>query len=655
MHLAFFVRPTRSSATRLSGLCVRTKRQYAVAIMPNTSLLSRTHSINFLTVLLALTGFLGCGGKDRDASESPTANPTLSKNDVDLDSQFVGTVTSLPADDPAKQGWPTEVVASVAGKQLKSLTKALITGKPIDPSALADHVTDDFRGTAIRPQGLEVVYDGTALVVRRQASGNSNSNAEYEGPAGLARGLNELVSVIGNVQNAHEKFKIFRVETVAPSETLTDAYFQFGARTSSGTFQVNATWRCRWKTGKQIELKSIEVLDYEETVGRASGPMFADCTESVLDGTVFRDQLALGVDHWLSSVEMRHGIDIGGWQGIAVGDANGDSLDDLYICQPGGLPNRLYIQNEDGTCKEASAPAGVDFLDSTHGSLFVDLDNDGDQDLLVSMGDGVLILSNNGNGTFRPRAPMITPSGTPYSLAASDYDNDGDLDIFVCCYNARKGVAQHILFARPVPYHDANNGARNVLLKNDATPSDGPWRFDYATHSSGITENNTRFSYAAAWEDFDDDGDQDIYIANDFGRNNLLRNDNGRFTDIAPSANAEDISPGMSACWGDYDNDGRMDLYVSNMFSSAGNRITFQDQFMGSVESATKSQFQRHARGNTLLRNVGDGSFADVSVPGAVTLGRWAWGSRFFDANNDGRQDLLVTNGFVTQEDTGDL
>ena len=97
------------------------------------------------------------------------------------------------------------------------------------------------------------------------------------------------------------------------------------------------------------------------------------------------------------------------------------------------------------------------------------------------------------------------------------------------------------------------------------------------------------------------------------------------------------------------------DLYVSNMFSSAGNRIAYQRKFKSDSHEATRAQFQRHARGNTLFENVGDGTFRDVSVSSAVTMGRWAWGSTFIDLNNDGLEDIFVANGYVTQEDTGDL
>ena len=139
------------------------------------------------------------------------------------------------------------------------------------------------------------------------------------------------------------------------------------------------------------------------------------------------------------------------------------------------------------------------------------------------------------------------------------------------------------------------------------------------------------------------------------GRNNLYRNNSGKFTDVAGEMGVEDMSAGMSASWSDFNRDGYMDLYVSNMFSAAGNRITFQRQFKPSITSEMKAQYQRHARGNTLFQGTKEGEFQDVSNEKEVTMGRWAWGSRFVDLNNDGWEDLIVANGFITTDDTGDL
>jgi len=416
---------------------------------------------------------------------------------------------------------------------------------------------------------------------------------------------------------------------------------------------MTATWALEWtlKPGADAPtLESIAVESHEETTGSKS--LFADCTEAALGANgAFDSQIRPGSDHWTARIDANLGIDIGGWQGIALADVNGDGLDDLYSCQPGGLPNRLFLHGQDGKGTEVSAEAGVDWLDATHAALFVDLDNDGDQDLLASVDQGLLVCAGDGRGKFAFSAARVIPASIPYSLAAADYDADGDLDVFVCGYNPRAGVNRHLLFARPVPYHDANNGGPNVLFRND-----GGLELRQVTKRVGLDENNRRFSYAAAWEDYDEDGDPDLYIANDFGRDNLYRNDGGRFTDVAPSLGVDDIGAGMSATWGDYDNDGRMDIYVSNMFSSAGNRIAFQQKFHPYASADTRSELQRHARGNTLFRNLGGGKFEDTTLLAGVALGRWAWGSKFVDWNNDGREDLLVVNGFITQaEDKGDL
>jgi len=144
-------------------------------------------------------------------------------------------------------------------------------------------------------------------------------------------------------------------------------------------------------------------------------------------------------------------------------------------------------------------------------------------------------------------------------------------------------------------------------------------------------------------------------VANDFGRNNLFRNENGRFTDVAADANVEDHASGMSVSWGDYDRDGSMDVYVSNMFSAAGNRISYQHQFSEGIQEQAVGYVRRMARGNTLFRNRTNGSFEDVSVANGVTMGRWAWASRFADLNNDGWLDLVVANGYVTNDDKDDL
>jgi hypothetical protein len=259
------------------------------------------------------------------------------------------------------------------------------------------------------------------------------------------------------------------------------------------------------------------------------------------------------------------------------------------------------------------------------------------------------IAENDGTGKFTLRTSVVVDTDS-FSLSASDFDADGDLDIYVCGYDVRKDEPTDRSLPFPIPYHDAKNGGRNALLRNE-----GDFRFADVTDTVGLAENNSRFSMAAAWDDFDNDGDVDLYVANDFGRNNLYRNDGGRFVDIAATAGVEDHASGMSVAWGDFNRDGNVDIYVGNMFSAAGNRVTYQRRFSHGVGDETVSFLQRMARGNTLFANVGDGTFNDVSDAQHVTMGRWAWGSQFVDITNDGWLDLVIANGYITNEDNNDL
>ncbi|MFQ5600573.1 MAG: FG-GAP repeat domain-containing protein [Candidatus Krumholzibacteriia bacterium] len=555
-------------------------------------------------------------------------------------------------DDPTTDGWDTEVWNKRLGRHLKKLIHLLESPREIDAAHVSPLVTSNFRCASLRPEARVKVFEDEGLTVHRAAERQlaASSADAHRGASGLVQAMRSLAQGFEDASDVHTKTKVVRIET---SETTTAAtvYFSASGHVPGGSIERNATWRCTWTAdAASPRLRSIDVLDYEEVSARsASGTLFSDCTNSVLSRVpIYEEQLLPSIHHWLKRVDISVALDFEGMQGLAVGDVNGDGLDDLYVCQGGGLPNRLLVHEPDGTVTEMSAEAGVDWIETTRSALLVDLDNDGDQDLAVTTDDQVILLANDGAGHFseRSRWPDL-PIG--FSIAAADYDEDADLDLYVCRYFAdtNKNMGQ---LPHPVPYHDANNGGANALLRND-----GDWRFVDATRETGLDANNGRWSYAAAWEDYDNDGDVDLYVANDFGRNNLYRNDGGRFVDVAAAAGVEDIASGMSVSWADYNHDGWMDLYVSNMFSSAGGRITYQRQFQETASPQTKSHYQRLARGNSLFRNLGDGTFDDVSDEAAVTMGRWAWSSNFVDINNDGWDDLVVANGYVTGEDTGDL
>jgi len=527
-------------------------------------------------------------------------------------------------------------------------------------------VAADFTCQSLRPDKLITVFRDKTIRVQRSGIDNAQPAPPFpdklRGADGLAAALRKLREPLVGAKDLRFKFKLFRVLRSAESIT-TRQYFSISGRTASGLVEQNATWSARWSKDNKggpprLAWIGVEQFEQAESLG-AGGALFSDCTESVLSGNdAYRAQICRGTNYWLPRSQ-----DWGmyrGELGIAIGDVNGDGLEDLFLCQEWGLPNRLFIQNPNGTLRDTSVEAGVDWLRDSRSALLVDLDNDGDQDLVVAMGGALVLAANDGKGNFVLRKVLEVNHDTT-SLSAVDYDRDGRLDLYVCVYgqDSLTGASGGIVGGSGTfVYHDANDGGANHLFRNQIDAPDD-WQFVDVTKKTGLDVNNHRWSLAASWEDFDNDGDQDLYVANDYGRNNLYRNDAQkdappRFVDIAASAGVEDSGPGMSVTWADYDRDGQMDVYVSNMFSAAGNRITFQEQFKTDATAEVKALLQRFARGNTLLKNKG-GTFTDTSEAAGVTMGRWAWGSNFVDINNDGWEDLIVANGFITTDDTSDL
>ena len=438
-----------------------------------------------------------------------------------------------------------------------------------------------------------------------------------------------------------------------------------GARDEGELFVTDAHVRgpySHWEAGWRFEeggvrLEWLEVGHGLEARSAPGAELFRDATGSLFRGerAFFDRVLAPGISNWRNRLDTRLGQPLLGHPaGIAVGDVDDDGREDLYLTQPGGVPNALLLHRPDGSVRDGSKASGVDYLDFSRGALLVDLDADGAEDLVVSVVDDVMFHAGGGDGTFEPRALRTIPSST--SLAAADYDLDGDLDLYACAYADPYGGG-----GLPRPYHDALNGQRNVLVRND-----GEWSFVDATESEGLEPGNRRFSFAASWEDVDLDGDPDLYVANDFGRNNLYENlrrgsadSEGReprsgFVDVAARAGVEDLAAGMGVSFGDANGDGRADLYVSNMFSSAGNRVSFRSRFLGGRTGEVRRQFQRHSRGNSLFLSDGDAGFVAAEDAGVSEAG-WAWGARFIDLDTDGWLDLVSPNGLLTQERSDDL
>ncbi len=564
-------------------------------------------------------------------------------------------------DDAERDGWTSEVVSAAALRQL-NLLGDLLANNDFQTDQVERLVRKDVRSESLLPTKLAIEYRDAELKVERLDRKN-NPSAFRSGIGNFIEELQAVRSQFGDRCELRSKFKIVGIEDGSSIRTRQHGTI-VGKIREKGMCEQHFTWSINWATdGSALKIASLDVEAFEQVTRRTATTLLADFTESVIGkNESYRRQFLKGYGHWLERLQDHNSYAILGTPGIAIGDVNADGLDDLYVCQEEGLPNRLFLHQSDGTARDVSREAKVDWLERTRSALLIDIDNDGDQDLVAALMGNIVAAANDGAGHFE--IMTVIPCGfDTMSISAADYDLDGDLDLYVCIHAPSDRSLDNdgesiVALSRRVVYHDSNNAGANHLFRNES--ANGSWKFVDVTKQVGLDQNNRRFSFSAAWEDYDNDGDQDLYVANDFGRNNLFRNERDgrgfvRFVDVASETESEDSASGMSVTWGDYDRDGRADLYVSNMFSAAGQRITKHDRFQEDSSSAIKQRLKRFARGNTLMRNRPSGVFQDVSEEAGVTMGRWAWSSNFVDLNNDGWEDLVVANGFITGQDTGDL
>jgi enediyne biosynthesis protein E4 len=320
--------------------------------------------------------------------------------------------------------------------------------------------------------------------------------------------------------------------------------------------------------------------------------------------------------------------------GVAWIDYDRDDYPDLFFVNGApGSTNALYHNNRDGTFTNVTAKAGVGGSGGTiykTGAAVGDYDNDGDLDLYVTAFGPNTLYRNNGDGTFTDvtAAAGVAGGATEWSTSAGffDYDRDGRLDLYVVNYlDIRAGESPYCgarkpgyrMYCHPTMF----DGMADRLFRNT-----GNGTFADVSAKAGIA-NPSGKGLGVAFCDFDRDGDTDVYVANDTVRNFLYRNDPGApFTDVAYGAGVGfDINgkpqAGMGVDCGDVDGNGFPDIFVTN----------FSEEL------------------NSMYMNRGDGLFEDLSsqtglAAGFVPLG---FGARMFDADNDGDLDLHVTNGHV--------
>jgi tetratricopeptide (TPR) repeat protein/peroxiredoxin len=526
---------------------------------------------------------------------------------------------------------------------------------PTDVSAFEKVLSPGFSGASLTPTDSRVVRAGPPIDIRKNTYAGNLSLGRAEFLAQLRSWMSRFSKLltaqfqVTNVADAEIQAKV----TSASLLLRTRIRYEFvGTGRDSYREQSIGSLDLVWERTPSGEFLLRAWQTLEETQSRSTQPGFIDITVSALGAnSSYSKQLSHGTDYWRTVLDGACGIDIYGHNGVSVGDIDNNGFDDLYVCQPGGLPNRLYRNRGDGTFEDNTEASGVGVIENTACALFVDVDNDGHQDLIVVRTNGPLLFLNDGTGKFHQKRDAFQfaniPQGTFTGAAVADYDCDGWLDIYFCLYVYYQGTDQ---YKYPSPYYDAQNGPPNFMMRNHRDST-----FRDVTAETRLDRNNTRYSFCCSWNDFNRDGWPDLYVVNDFGRKNLYRNNgDGTFTDVADDLGVEDIGAGMSVCWFDYDNDGADDLYVGNMWTAAGERITTQGEFKKNSPADVRALYHQHAMGNSLFHHAGKG-FADVTMASGVGNGRWAWSSDSWDFDHDGFQDLYVTNGMVSAPDRDDL
>lgn len=337
-------------------------------------------------------------------------------------------------------------------------------------------------------------------------------------------------------------------------------------------------------------------------------PRFFDVAD--LDGFYFRHQL--GPKDTL-----------GGWPGAALFDYDGDGDLDIYITNGDGSPNALF-RNElvpVGQLQfvEVASQAGVATRVPSHGVAYGDVDNDGDEDLYVTVDGPNVLYRNNGDGTFTDVTARAGVAGSPEANSSAalfaDFDLDGFLDLFVANFLPFDAYLRGE--RRPAP---------NRLYRNDG---DGTFT-DVTTEVGGVGELP---SWAAIASDFDGDGDLDLLVGNSEGPLQIFRNElrprgELRFTDVTETAFGATRGAWMGLAAGDYDKDLDLDYYVTNVGVEFEGDPLYPDPL------------------HVLLRNSGDGTFRDVG--GAAGVARWefGWGTAFLDYDHDGDLDLYFAGNF---------
>ncbi len=317
--------------------------------------------------------------------------------------------------------------------------------------------------------------------------------------------------------------------------------------------------------------------------------------------------------------------------GLAVRDLNGDGR--LDVVATNGTEVVLFTQEAERFAFTPSVVSAGHPRMWTSSVSAADFDDDGDADLLVTHHPGPVEFFKNEQGRLTLHGTLAAP-GEWHSAVTADLDGDGHLDLALLPYPLEKS---------PTNMLETTNGFPLQLWRGDGTLGFTRWHAEVPFPR--------RWTLAAVAADVLEQGRPQLYVANDYGSNDLWRFEaDGGLTEVAPAAGLVDPGNGMSADVADFDGDGHPDLYVANMFSKAGTRVLSNTK---GLSPALLARVQKFAQGNTLYV-ARDGGFEETAAPLGVNRGLWAFGSVMADWDADGRLDVAVANGYLSHPNRRD-
>ncbi len=406
-------------------------------------------------------------------------------------------------------------------------------------------------------------------------------------------------------------------------------------------------------TRRGIALVVALALLWSTGCRRAEGPRLFALLTPGQTGITFANTIATSDTH---NVQSDYFVYNGG--GVAVGDVDNDGLPDLFF-SGNMVSSRLYLNKGGMRFEDITASAGVTTERWASGASMVDINGDGHLDIYVAVSGpewtpgskrANLLFVNNGNGTFTEAAGRygIADTGFTSHAAFLDYDRDGDLDLFLL------GNSPHDFARGAAEIHPAGVRSKSPATYGQFYRHNEDGTFTNVSRQAGILRK-VGYGLGVAVADVNRDGWPDIYVSNDDTPNDVLyiNNRDGTFTDKAGAWLKHTSFAGMGVDVADFNDDGWPDILQTDMLPEA---LHERKRMSGAITYGTlldyrSKGFRDDYQVNTLqlsngITPDGDLVFSDIAPLAGVAYTQWSWSALFADWDNDGRKDILITNGY---------